>query len=92
MNRFPNRSRSFELHLSGCKGCLIKCCRSRCSGDDEAGRVVLDGSKVKANASKQRHSYGGYSDEKRLQAEVKSVGAGGKVDVEEDAVWRTRAG
>src|SRR5205807_5680186 len=60
------------------------------------GRVVLDGSKVKGNASKHKAmSYGRMQeDEKRLQAEVKRLlEQAEKVDAEEDARYgRERSG
>src|SRR5207245_9465688 len=52
------------------------------------GRIVLDGSKVKANASKHKAmSYGRMQeDEKRLGAEIRRLlEQAEKVDVEEDA-------
>src|ERR1700745_3794406 len=58
------------------------------AGTMKLGRVVLDGSKVKANASKHKAmSYGRMQeDEKRLQAEVKRLlEQAEKVDADEDA-------
>src|SRR6266699_3620267 len=58
------------------------------AGTMKLGRVVLDGSKVKANASKHKAmSYGRMQeDEKRLKEEVKRLlEQAEKVDVEEDA-------
>src|SRR6202171_1389383 len=66
------------------------------AGTMKLGRVVLDGSKVKANASKHKAmSYGRMQeDEKRLQAEAKRLlEQAEKVDAEEDARYgRDRTG
>jgi len=66
------------------------------AGTMKLGRVVLDGSKVKANASKHKAmSYGRMQeDEKRLRAEVKRLlEQAEKVDAEEDARYgRDRSG
>ena len=66
------------------------------AGTMKLGRVMLDGSKVKANASKHKAmSYGRMQeDEKRLRAEVKRLlEQAEKVDAEEDARYgRDRSG
>jgi hypothetical protein len=66
------------------------------AGTMKLGRVVLDGSKVKANASKHKAmSYGRMQeDEKRLRAEVRRLlEQAEKVDAEEDARYgRERSG
>jgi transposase len=66
------------------------------AGTMKLGRVVLDGSKVKANASKHKAmSYGRMQeDEKRLQTEAKRLlEQAEKVDAEEDARYgRDRSG
>jgi transposase len=66
------------------------------AGTMKLGRVVLDGSKVKANASKHKAmSYGRMQEEqKRLRAEVKRLlEQAEKVDAEEDARYgRERSG
>src|SRR5438093_2565070 len=66
------------------------------AGTMKLGRVMLDGSKVKANASKHKAmSYGRMQeDEKRLRAEAKRLlEQAEKVDAEEDARYgRDRSG
>src|SRR5256885_11262224 len=78
-----------KLHLSGLQGLYDQMLQIALqAGTMKLGRVVLDGSKVKANASKHKAmSYGRMqADEKRLQAEVKRLlEQAEKVDVEEDA-------
>jgi transposase len=77
-----------KLHLSGLQGLFDQMLQIALqAGTMKLGRVVLDGSKVKANASKHKAmSYGRMQeDEKRLQAEVKRLlEQAEKVDVEED--------
>src|ERR1700694_4132947 len=78
-----------KLHLSGLQGLFDQMLQIALqAGTMKLGRVVLDGSKVKANASKHKAmSYGRMQeDEKRLRGEVKRLlEQAGKVDAEEDA-------
>ena len=78
-----------KLHLSALQGLFDQMLQIALqAGTMKLGRVVLDGSKVKANASKHKAmSYGRMQeDEKRLRAEVKRLlEQAGKVDAEEDA-------
>jgi len=75
---FPTISDFRKQHLAALQGLLIKCCRSRAGGDDEAGTGVLDGSKVKANAEQaQAMSYGRMKEERTLKRRGEAViGAG----------------
>src|ERR1700675_191017 len=86
-----------KLHLSALQGLFDQMLQIALqAGTMKLGRVVLDGSKVKANASKHKAmSYGRMQeDEKRLQAEVKRLlEQAEKVDGEEDARYgRDRRG
>src|SRR5260370_6118250 len=78
-----------KLHLSALQGLFDQMLQIALqAGTMKLGRVVLDGSKVKANASKHKAmSYGRMQeDEKRLRAEVKRLlEQAEKVDDEEDA-------
>src|SRR5215467_5712497 len=78
-----------KLHLSALQGLFDQLLQIALqAGTMKLGRVVLDGSKVKANASKHKAmSYGRVQeDEKRLRAEVKRLWEQAeKVDAEEDA-------
>src|SRR5260370_18622867 len=78
-----------KLHLSALQGLFDQMLQIALqAGTMKLGRVVLDGSKVKANASKHKAmSYGRMQeDEKRLRAEVKRLlEQAEKVDGEEDA-------
>ena len=78
-----------KLHLSALQGLFDQLLQIALqTGTMKLGRVVLDGSKVKANASKHKAmSYGRMEeDEKRLRAEVKRLlEQAEKVDAEEDA-------
>lgn len=86
-----------KLHLSALQGLFDQVLQIALqAGTMKLGRVVLDGSKVKANASKHKAmSYGRMQeDEKRLRAEVKRLlEQAEKVDAEEDARYgRDRSG
>jgi transposase len=86
-----------KLHLSALQGLFDQMLQIALqAGTIKLGRVVLDGSKVKANASKHKAmSYGRMQeDEKRLRAEVKRLlEQAEKVDGEEDARYgRERSG
>lgn len=86
-----------KLHLSALQGLFDQLLQIALqTGTMKLGRVVLDGSKVKANASKHKAmSYGRMQeDEKRLRAEVKRLlEQAEKVDAEEDARYgRERSG
>jgi transposase len=78
-----------KLHLSALQGLFDQVLQIALqAGTMKLGRVVLDGSKVKANASKHKAmSYGRMQeDEKRLRTEVKRLlEEAEKVDAEEDA-------
>jgi transposase len=78
-----------KLHLSALQGLFDQVLQIALqAGTMKLGRVVLDGSKVKANASKHKAmSYGRMQeDEKRLRAEVKRLlEQAEKVDADEDA-------
>ena len=78
-----------KQHLSALQGLFDQMLQIALrAGTIKLGRVVLDGSKVKANASKHKAmSYGRMQeDEKRLQAEVKRLlEQAEKTDAEEDA-------
>lgn len=78
-----------KQHLSALQGLFDQMLQIALqAGTMKLGRVVLDGSKVKANASKHKAmSYGRMQeDEKRLRAEVKRLlEQAEKVDAEEDA-------
>jgi transposase len=78
-----------KLHLRGLQGLFEQMLQIALrAGTMKLGRVVLDGSKVKANASKHKAmSYGRIQEEeKRLRAEVKRLlEVAEKVDAEEDA-------
>src|SRR6266849_3781133 len=78
-----------KLHLAALQGLFDQMLQIALqAGTMKLGRVVLDGSKVKANASKHKAmSYGRMQeDEKRLRAEVKRLlEQAEKVDGEEDA-------
>ena len=78
-----------KLHLSALQALFDQVLQMALpAGTMKLGRVVLDGSKVKANASKHKAmSYGRMQeDEKRLQAETKRLlEQAEKVDAEEDA-------
>src|SRR6202035_114038 len=78
-----------KLHLSALQGLFDQMLQIALqAGTMKLGRVVLDGSKVKANASKHKAmSYGRMQeDEKRLRAEVKRLlEQAEKEDGEEDA-------
>src|ERR1700730_3957054 len=89
-NRSSGRSRTFGSciwgRLQGLFDQVLQIALQ--AGTMKLGRVVLDGSKVKANASKHKAmSYGRMQeDEKRLQAETKRLlEQAEKVDAEEDA-------
>src|SRR6202171_1268036 len=86
-----------KLHLSALQALFDQVLQIALqAGTMKLGRVVLDGSKVKANASKHKAmSYGRMQeDEKRLRAEVKRLlEQAEKVDAEEDARYgRDRTG
>jgi len=69
MNPISERSRIFGSYICQAARAVDQMLQIALQRDDEAGRVVLDGSKVKANASKHKAmSYGRMqADEKRLQ-------------------------
>ena len=86
-----------KLHLPALQGLFDQMLQIALqAGTMKLGRVVLDGSKFKANASKHKAmSYGRMEeDEKRLQAEVKRLlEEAEKTDAEEDARYgRERSG
>jgi len=86
-----------KLHLSVLQGLFDQMLQIALqAGTMKLGRVMLDGSKVKANASKHKAmSYGRMQeDQKRLRAEVKRLlEQAEKVDAEEDARYgRDRSG
>ena len=86
-----------KLHLSALQGLFDQMLQIALqAGTMKLGRVVLDGSKVKANASKHKAmSYGRMqADEKRLRAEVKRLlEQAEQVDAEEDTRYgRDRSG
>ena len=86
-----------KLHLSALQGLFDQMLQIALqAGTMKLGRVVLDGSKFKANASKHKAmSYGRMEqDEKRLRAEVKRLlEQAEKIDAEEDARYgRERSG
>jgi len=86
-----------KLHLEALQGLFDQLLQIALqAGTMKLGRVVLDGSKVKANASKHKAmSYGRMQeDEKRLREEVKRLlEQAEKVDAEEDARYgRERSG
>ena len=86
-----------KLHLSALQGLFDQMLQIALqAGTMKLGRVVLDGSKFKANASKHKAmSYGRMGqDEKRLRAEVRRLlEQAEKVDAEEDARYgRERSG
>ena len=86
-----------KLHLSALQGLFDQMLQIALqAGTMKLGRVVLDGSKVKANASKHKAmSYGRMQeDERRLRAEVRRLlEQAERVDAEEDARYgRDRSG
>jgi hypothetical protein len=98
MNRISERSRTFGSCIWGhCKGLFDQVLQIALqTGTMKLGRVVLDGSKVKANASKHKAmSYGRMQEEeKRLKEEVKRLLEQAEAaDEEEDARYgRDRRG
>jgi hypothetical protein len=86
-----------KLHLSALQGLFDQVLKIALqAGTMKLGRVVLDGSKVKANASKHKAMSYGYmqAEEKRLRGEVKRLlEQAEKEDKEEDARYgRERRG